>query len=147
MTFYSFSDRGRIWSRNRHVPYRPRYRWGLSFGLAAAVVYSLIAAIVALGKGQTYFARYDVTLWQIVLTYFVAGAACGLALAFLYPLASHRWGSFLLGFLLGTIVYGTVGIALIGFHAFALVIALVPGVLIGGGLGLYAFSQNHPSVE
>ena len=147
MTFYSFSDGGRVWSRNRSVPYRPRYRWGLSFGLGAAVVYSIIAIIVAIGQGQIYFARYGVTLLQVVATYFIAGAACGLALAFLYPLASHRWGSFVLGFLLGTIVYGAVGIALVGFHPLALGIAVVPGLLVGGSLGLYAFSQNHRSIN
>jgi hypothetical protein len=143
VTFYSFPTKGPIESRNRHVPYHPRYRWGLSIGLAAATVCSLIAAFVAVGQGQIYFSRYGLTLWEIVGSYYIAGICCGVALAFLYPLTSHRWGAVLLGFLLGTIVYGVIGIALVGLHPFALVIALLPGVVIGGGLGLVKFDRSH----
>jgi hypothetical protein len=143
VTFYSFPVKGPIESRNRHVPYRPRYRWGLSIGLAAATVCSLIAGLVAVGQGQIYFSQYGLTLWEIVGSYYIAGVSCGVALAFLYPLTSHRWGAVLLGFLLGTIFYGVVGIALVGPHPFALVIALLPGVIVGGGLGLVEFDKSH----
>jgi hypothetical protein len=143
MTFYSYPGEGRVESRNRHVPYRPRYGWGLRIGLAAATVYSLIAAVVALGQRQIYFSRYGLALWQIVGSYYIAGIACGVALAFLYPLTSHRWGAVLLGFLLGTIVYGVIAIAIGGLHPFALVAALIPGILVGGGLGLVEFDRSH----
>ena len=145
MTFYSFPTKGPIESRNRHVPFRPRYRWGLSIGLAAATVYSLIAALVAVGQGQIYFSKYGLTLWQIVASYYIAGIFCGVALSFLYPLTSHRWGAVLLGFLLGSIIYGVVGVALVGLHPFALVIALLPGIIVGGGLGLVEFDRSHPA--
>jgi hypothetical protein len=143
VTFYSFPTKGPIESRNRHVPYRPRYRWGLSIGLAAGTILSLIAAVVAVRQGQIYFSQYGLTLWEIVASYYMAGILCGVALAFLYPLTSHRWGAVLLGFFLGTIFYGVVGIALVGPHPFALVIALLPGVIVGGGLGLVEFDRTH----
>jgi hypothetical protein len=147
VTFYSFPTKGPIESRNRHVPYHPRYRWGLSIGLAAATVLSLIAAVVAVRQGQIYFSQYGVTLWEIVGSYYIAGILCGVALAFLYPLTSHRWGAVLLGFLLGTIFYGVVGIALVGLQPITLVIALLPGLVIGGGLGLVEFDRSHPPLE
>jgi hypothetical protein len=147
VTFYSFPSSGPIESRNRHVPYRPRYRWGLSIGLAAATVYSLIAALIAVGQRQIFFSKYGLTVWQIVGTYYIAGIACGIALAFLYPLTSHRWGAALLGFLLGTMIYGFIGVAIGGLHPFALVAALIPGILVGGGLGLVEFDRNHQSLK
>jgi hypothetical protein len=119
----------------------------LSIGLAAATVLSLIAAVVAIRQGQIYFSQYGVTLWEIVGTYYIAGILCGAALAFLYPLTSHRWGAVLLGFLLGTIFYGGVGIALVGMQPIAFLIALLPGLVVGGGLGLVEFDRSHPPLE
>jgi len=147
VTFYSFPTKGPIESRNRHLPYRPRYGWGLSIGLAAATVLSLIAAVIAVGQGQIYFSKYGLTLWEIVGSYYLAGTLCGAAVAFLYPLASHRWGAVLLGFLLGAIFYGVVAIALVGLQLIALVIAFLPGLVIGGGLGLVEFDRSHPPLK
>ncbi len=145
MTFYSFPSARLPHSKNRHVPYQPRLKWGLTTSLFFATAVSIWACLVALLRRQFYFPQYHANLLQIVAAYYVAGLLCGLALGFLYPLLDRRWGAVALGFLLGFLSYGTIAVTMVGFHAPALWIALIAAVLIGGGLGLVEFDEAHKS--
>lgn len=143
MTFYSFPEKALPHSKNRHVPYHPRLRWALAWTLSFATLYSLWAALVSLIQHRTYFPQYHLSIWSIIAVYYVASLVCGLALGFLYPLADHRWGATLLGFVIGFIAYAIVGVSMFGFHQLPILLALIPGVIIGGGLGLVIYDDNH----
>ena len=143
---YSYPSDGRIRSRlaSNH---RTRLQWGLAWGLSAATVCSGIAAAFAVLQHRTYFPQYGLGLGKIVAAYYIAGVLCGLLLGVAYPLIATRWGAVLVGFLLGTIAYGVVAVALVGLRPLALGAAVIPGVLIGGGLGLVAFDESHDRAE
>lgn len=143
MTFYSFPDKDLPHSKNRHVPYRPRLKWGLAWALSFATAYSAWAAGVALLQRRTYFPQYHLSIWQIIAAYYVASLICGVTLGFLYFLMSRRWSAPLLGFILSFLSYAVVGVTMFGFHAFPFVFAAIPGVIIGGGLGLVFYDEEH----
>ena len=143
MTFYSFPNGKLPHSKNRHVPYRPRFKWGLSWALSFATVYSIIASAIALLQRRTDFPEYHASLWRIIAAYYVASIFCGLALGYTYFLFDRRWGSVLLGFILGFCSYATVGVAMFGFHVFAFAFALIPGLIVGGGLALVGYDEEH----
>jgi len=145
MTFYSFPDKALPHSKNRHVPYHPRLRWALAWTLSFATLYSLWAAAVSLIQHRTYFPQYGLSIWSIIAVYYVASIVCGLALGFLYPLTDHRWGATLMGVVLGFIAYAVVGTSMFGFHRLPILLALIPAVIIGGGLGLVIYDDNHRS--
>ena len=145
MTFYSFPDSALPHSKNRHVPYHPRLRWALAWTLTFATLYSLWAAAVSLVQHRTYFPQYHLSIWSIIAVYYVASFFCGLALGFLYPLAENRWGAMLLGFVIGFLAYATVSVSMFGFHRLPILLALIPGVIGGGGLGLVIYDDNHKS--
>jgi hypothetical protein len=143
MTFYSFPDKALPHSQNRHVPYRPRLKWGLSWTLSFATVYSVYAAGVAVLQGRTYFPQYHISIWGIIAAYYVASIVCGVALGFLYFLADRRWTAALLGLILGFLSYAVCGIAMFGFRTLPILLALVPGLVIGGGVGLTIYDDEH----
>jgi hypothetical protein len=143
MTFYSFPDKALPHSKNRHVPYHPRLKWGLRWTLSFATIYSVWAAGVALLQGRTYFPQYHMSIWGIVAAYYVASLICGVALGFLYFLADRRWASVLLGFILGFLSYGVSGIAMFESHVLLLLIASILGGLIGAGVGLTMYDDEH----
>jgi hypothetical protein len=143
MTFYSFPNKDLPHSKNRHVPYQPRLKWGLAWTLSFATAFSAWAAAVALLQRRTYFPQYHLNIWEIIAAYYVASLICGVTLGFLYFLASRRWSAALLGFLLGFVSYAVVGVTMFGFHAFPFVFAVIPGVIIGGGLGLVIYDDEH----
>jgi MFS family permease len=143
MTFYSFPDNAPPHSKNRHVPYHPRLRWALAWTLSFATLYSLWAVAISLIQHRTYFPQYHLSIWSIIAVYYVASLVCGLALGFLYPLVGHRLGAVLLGSVLGFIAYAVVSVAMFGFHWLPILLALIPAVIIGGGLGLVIYDDNH----
>jgi len=143
MTFYSFPNGSVPHSKNRHVPYHPKLKWAIGATFFFATACSIWAAIVALLQHRTYFPQYHASLWRIIAAYYVASILSGLTLGFLYPLFDRRLGAVLLGFLLGFLCYATVGVAMFGFQRLPLAIALIPAVLVGGGLGLVEFDEEH----
>jgi hypothetical protein len=143
MTFYSFPNTTLPHSKNRHVPYKPRFKWGFSWSVSFATVYSIIASAVAMMQRRTYFPEYHASLWQIITAYYIASILCGIALAYLYFLFDRRWGAVLLGFILGYLSYATVATAMFGFHLFALVFPLIAGLIVGGGAALVGYDEEH----
>jgi hypothetical protein len=144
---YSYPSKGRVKTRlaywTRH-PYAPRWSWGLWFGWFYAAACSLYVIGAALLKRSTYFSLYDVSLWRILILYWIAGTLAGVVLALAYPLASNRIGSVVLGFFVGLTVYSTTALGMLGLRPFTFVAALVPAVLIGAGLGLVFYDEVHP---
>ena len=143
MTFYSFPNNALPRSKNRHVPYHPRLRWALARTLTLGTLYALVAAEVSLAQQRTYFAEFQLSIWSIIAVYYVASLVCGLALGFLYPLANHRWGAALLGCILGFNAYAIVDMSMFGVHWIAILVALIQAVIMGGGLGLVIYDDDH----
>jgi hypothetical protein len=92
---------------------------------------------------RTYFPQYHVSLWQIIATYYVASILCGVALAYLYFLFDRRWTAVLMGSFLGFLFYGSVGVAMAGFHVLAIALALGPAIVVGGGVALTLYDDEH----
>jgi hypothetical protein len=143
MTFYSFPNRALPHSKNRHVPYKPRFKWGFSWSLSFATIYALFASTIALAQRRTDFPEYHASLWRIIGAYYIASILCGVALAFLYFLFDRRWGAVLLGFMLGYISYLTVAVTMFGVNLFAFVFPLIAGLIVGGGAALVAYDEEH----
>jgi len=143
MTFYSFPNGTLPHSKNRHVPYSPRFRWGFGWSISFATVYSIFAIAIALLQRRTYFPEYHASLWRIIATYYTASIICGVALAYLYFLCDRRWSAVLLGFILGYLSYAAVGIAMFGFQLFSFVFPLIAGLLVGGGIALTIYDEEH----
>jgi MFS family permease len=143
MTFYSFPDKSLPHSKNRHVLYHPRLKWGLAWTLSFATLYSVWAGTVASLQHRTYFPQYHISIWGIIAAYYVASIVAGVALGFLYFLADHRWGAPVLGFLLGFVFYAVCGVAMFGFHTLSFLVAFIPGALIGTGAGLVIYDDEH----
>ncbi len=143
MTFYSFPNGSLPHSKNRHVPYRPRFRWAFWWSISFATAYSIIASAIALLQRRTYFPEYHASLWRVIATYYIASILCGVALAYLYFLFDRRWSAVLLGFILGYLSYAAVGIAMFGFQLFSFVFPLIAGLLVGGGVALVIYDEEH----
>ena len=143
MTFYSFPNGTLPHSKNRHVPYSPRLKWGFGWSLSFATVYSVFASGIAVVQQRTYFSEYHLSIWRIVATYYVAGIVCGVALAFFYFLFDRRWSSVLLGWILGYLFYATLAMAMFGFTVFAFVFPLIAGLIVGGGVALVEYDEQH----
>ena len=143
MTFYSFPNGTLPHSKNRHVPYSPRFKWGFGWSISFGTVYSIFAIAIALLQRRSYFPEYHASLWRIIATYYIASILCGLALAYLYFLFDRRWSAVLLGFILGYLSYAAVGIAMFGFQLFSFVFPLIAGLLVGGGVALTIYDEEH----
>jgi hypothetical protein len=140
---YSYPSRGPIHSRIRSY-FRPRFRFGLGWGLAGATAFSGFAMVVALIQHRAFFPQYGVGLGTIITAYYVGGALCGIVLAVAYPLFRHRWGAVFLGFVLATLIYGAMGVALFGARPLTLGMAVLLGLITGAGGGLVLFDEAHP---
>ena len=143
---YSFPSKGPIRSRLSYwtrYPYQVRLGWGLFWGWFSAAGLSAYVIVVAIARGSTHFARSNLTLAQILVGYWSAGTAVGFVLAFAHPLIRSRLGSFTLGFVLAWIVYSITGFFTPNWTSGFLLFAIVPALLVGGGLGVVFYDDEH----
>jgi len=85
---------GRIAGRARRWA---NVRWGVGWGLAFAVAYSLFVAGVYAVAGPARFMQRDVTLGSTVAAYLFGGAGGGGLLGLLRPLTRSRFGATFVG--------------------------------------------------
>ena len=122
-----------------------RLGWGLYWGWFSAAGLSLFVIVQAVAGGTTYFSREGISLAQAVGGYWVAGTLIGVVLAFAHPLIRSRLGSFVLGFGLCWLAYAATGVVGHGWSTAFLLFALIPGLLVGGGLGVVFYDKEHPA--
>ena len=109
---------------------------GIAWGLAMALIFSLLILGLAVLRGSTRYEQYGTTTWGIIESYFGAGVLGGSVYGLLRPLAAAgRLGATVVGVLVGPFVYGAVAVAMDGPRAFFSFEAIVPGVLVGGIVG------------
>jgi len=119
-------------------PRRPRpsritgdLRWGVGWGLAFAAAFSLYVGALSLLRGSAQYDRYQMSAWSIIATYFAVGLPGGAALGLLRPLTRSALGVAFVGWIVGTLVYAGIGIAMKGFDWQRLVDGMVLGALVG----------------
>lgn len=72
-------------------------RWGITWGIAMACIYSLYVVVVFLFRGAEPFEANDVTLPTLVFLYFLGGVGGGGLLGLLRPLARNRLAAVFIG--------------------------------------------------
>lgn len=72
--------------------------WGVTQGLLFAGVLCAFVAIASMLRGSTYYARYDLTLAQVVSIYLVSGAAAGAVVGLLRNWTVTLGGAMVVGF-------------------------------------------------
>ena len=113
--------------------------------VAAVVIATVLSAyvlLVSILRGSFYWPRYGMSAAQIIGAYYAGGLAAGGAIGALWPLTRSQMGSGLVGAIGGTLVYGAVAVAM--GHAREAWLALIPGVLGGGGLAVVWWGEAHP---
>ena len=70
-------------------------RWGVRGGVAFAVVYSIIAAVIFLMRGDAAFQSYRISLGGIVMAYIAGGCIGGATVGALRPLLRWQVGAML----------------------------------------------------
>ena len=85
-------------------------RWGLRWGLLFATAFSLWVLAASLLRGSFDWPQYGTTTWGVVAAYYVAALIGGTAVGILRPLSNWRIGTFVLGWIVGSLVYGAVAV-------------------------------------
>ena len=118
-------------------------RRSIGMALGAATVISGYVACLSWLRPPAMASSQHFSVAQLVAGYFLAATAAGLVVGCLWPLTRSRVGAAFVGCVAGTIVYAAVAVAT-GEGIDGVRLAPIPGVLVGGGLGLHFWSQSHP---
>jgi hypothetical protein len=119
----------------QNTSFKSSFSWGIAGGLAMATLFSGFVGIMALLRGSAWNATYEVSTWDVIRGYYLAGLLGGAAFGILRPLFWGRVGGLLLGICLGPITYGAVATAVEGHSQFTSPAAVILGVLVGGVSG------------
>ncbi len=109
-----------------------------------ATCFSGIVVIQSLGRGSTWYEEYQLSTWAIIAGYYLSASIAAVALAILRPLGKTRLGSYILGAVIGFLVYSSIGVLVDGFTAQNFIIGAVAGLAVGG-LGVVSYDQGAPT--
>ena len=130
------------------TPRRSRWRadlvWAFGWTLWTATFFAAFVLVQSVARGSFWYAEYQLSTWAIIAGYYLAATLAAVALAILRPLGKNRFGSYVLGVVIGFLVYSSVGMIADGFKAQTFIIGGIAGVLVGG-LGLVAHDQGAPT--
>ena len=116
----------------QNTSFKSSFAWGIAGGVAMATLFSGFVGLMALLRGSAWNATYQVSTWEVVRAYYLAGLVGGVAFGVLRPVFWGRVGGLLLGGCLGPVVYGAVATAIEGHSRFTSPAAIIAGVLVGG---------------
>jgi hypothetical protein len=121
---------------------RDNLRWSFTWASWFAGILSAWVVVVSLLRGSFQWPQYHTTTWGIVLSYWGGAAIAGTILGAFRPLIKFRLGAFIIGWTTGTMIYGSIAVAL-GFAMGApLWLWAIPGLIVGGGLSLVWFDDG-----
>lgn len=110
-------------------------RWGVSRGLALALVYAAYATFLRAIRGNEPFEKLQVSYQMVVVGYLCAGLVGGAVVGLLRPMTDTRRGANLVGALAGVLAVTPIGAMLGGSPArwdpFQLLVVLIVGVVMG----------------
>ena len=127
-------------------PLLDRLRWAFGYTLPAALLFSAYVLLIAGMRGSSVYFTYGTSIWGIIAIYWLAAILSGGLLGFLRPLARFRLGAFVVGAIVGSAVYGTAMLALPLAQSMPWWIPLIPGTILGGGLGLVEHDGSSAAV-
>ena len=125
----------------RRSEFAKNVHWAFGWTFSFATFYSAYVLLVSLARRSTWFDSYEMSTWTMILGYYLAAVLAGLALAVLRPLGTTRLGAYILGVVIGFLVYGSIGVMMEGFTPLTLWIALIPSVFTGG-LGVVVHDED-----
>jgi len=117
------------------------FRWALGWTFSFATAFSAYVILITLARRSTWFESYQMSTWTIILAYYLAALLAGVALATLRPWGDSRIGSYFLGVIIGFLVYGSIGVMMVGFKPLAFWIAAIVS-LFTGGLGVVVHDEG-----
>src|SRR5438094_8438841 len=118
-------------------------RWGITWAIWIATGLSLWVLALALARRSWRLPLDDseMTVAQVIAAYYAAALVGGTSAGVLRPFTRWRVGTFALGAVVSTLVYGTVGITMYGWSP---VLWIAPGLgLCSGGLALVIQDEDR----
>jgi len=110
-------------------------RWGLNWGLWIATAFSILVIALAGFRGSADYPKLGLTTPAIVALYYALAIVGGSVLGLLRPFSRSKFGGFIVGSIIGTLVYAGAGLAIKGADLLIVPVALILGVAIGGTFG------------
>ena len=117
-------------------------KWGIRWGLWMVGGFSAIALVITGFRGSPDYPGFGLSIYSIVLLYFVLGLIAGAVLGVLRPFTRRKSGGFFVGWLIGSLVYGGAGLMIKGVGLGMIPVALILGLAIGGTLGYQTVRDN-----
>ncbi|HEX6964639.1 MAG TPA: hypothetical protein VF166_02495 [Gemmatimonadaceae bacterium] len=136
----------------RHRSLGQDLRWGIRWGLATALLFSLYAlgifVFASVGARTNYFASNSP--WLVVVSYFAGGIGGGVIAGLLRPLARWALGTMVMGILAAFPVYGAVALIMplideesAGMSLHELLLITVACALMIGPPAALSFRRGH----
>ena len=116
---------------------------GVLLGVGIAVLLSAFVLVMGALSGTMWIDRYGVSRWTVVLGYLFAGPAAGIVGGVLAPFATRLVARLALAALVGTVVYGTLGILMLGITWPTFWMAVLVGSIVGIGVELLGFRRDE----
>jgi len=116
--------------------FRDNFRWAFSWGRWYAILFSAWVLVLSAVRASVLWPEYGTTTWGIIAGYWIAAVLGSFVVGLLRPLTGSRFGAFIVGWIGGTIVYGSVGVATGLQRDAPWWLATIPGCLVGGGLAV-----------
>jgi hypothetical protein len=115
-------------------------RWGVGWGLWLATGFSVIALALAGLRGSTKYPEIGISTWGAIAIYYGLSLIGGSAVGLLRPFTRSKLGGFAVGWFIGFLVYGSIGIIIEGVTPLTAFVALILGLSVGGTAGYQTVS-------
>lgn len=122
---------------------RTDIRWGLAWARWFVLGYSTLAIVIYAVRPLLTEQPPPFPLYRVLLAYIGGGAAGGLMLGTLRPMARSRAGSIVLGIIVALPVYYGFAIAAVGFTQFSDPVSVTAVSILGMIVGAYGGAMSH----
>jgi hypothetical protein len=119
---------------------------GIIVGFVMAACFSALVLLQALARHSGWLPSVQLSVWQVVVGYFVAFALAGTVVGVFAPILRYRVGAYAAGIIGGVLIYGAVGGVADGFSSGWFRTALILG-LVFGPVGYYVHYQVMPQTH
>ena len=111
-------------------------KWGIGWGLWLASGFSVIVVVLAGFRGSTDYPELGLTTPRIIALYYLLALIGGSVVGILRPFTKSKLGGFVVGSIIGTLVYGGAGFAIKDVEwQFMVPAAVILGLAVGGTAG------------